>query len=136
MTRSRIVAALIAAIVMPLAAWAAVTVAVDRHPSGRYLVYATLLDAVGATSDGAWIAVDGVRPFTIHLDGITTATVQVRGSNLPSKPADNTDGFQVGVDLSANGAIAVDLPLRWLKVKITDWTEGDISAYLVGEAGP
>lgn len=126
----------LALVLMAAPSWAAIAVPLQRMPSGRYVMQAQMLTDVVAVANGEWIAMDGVRPFSVQVTGITTATVQVRGSNAPTKPADNTHGFQLGSNLTADGVVAVETPVRWVKVQVTVWTSGTLNAYLVGEMGP
>jgi len=94
---------------------------------------AQLLTNVGATSNGEWIGVDGFYPFTVHIAGITNATVQLRVSNEPTKPADVTHGAQGGLDVTADGVVVVDYPVLWVKCRVSAWVAGTINAYLYGQ---
>ena len=95
-------------------------------------VNAQLLTNVVAISDGEWVGVDGFYPFTVHIAGITTATVQVRVSNLPTRPADAVHEAQAGFDVIADQVVVVDYPIRWVKCRVSAWTAGTINAYLYG----
>ena len=96
-------------------------------------VNAQLLTDVVAVSDGVWEGVDGFYPFTVHIAGITTATVQVRVSNLTTRPANTAHEAQAGLDVTADGVVVVDYPIRWVKCRVQAWTAGTINAYLYGK---
>lgn len=91
-----------------------------------------LLDAVVATADGVWVDAKRFKTSSIHVFGITTGTVQVRGSNARVKPADNTDAIKIGSDITADGIVSIAYPLRWIKCKVSAYTSGTISAVLQG----
>jgi hypothetical protein len=107
----------------------------DRCPSPGQFVRAQLLTNAGATTDGQWVNVRCIHSLSIHVTGITTATVEVDGSNAPTQPANNTHGVKIGADITANALVALTTPLEWLKVRVTAHTTATINAYLVGYAG-
>lgn len=87
------------------------------------------LDAKVAVADGVWIDVIEYETVNIHVSGVTTATIQVHGDSSATIPSNPTDGV-VMATLTANGIVAIpksDLP-RYVKVKISAWTAGTISA--------
>ena len=94
--------------------------------------YSTLLESVGAQDDGEWVDVSGINPFTVHIDGLTTATMQMRGSNAPNLPDDTTHGIQLGSDIAVDGIYCVAVPIRWFKVRVVAFTSGTITAYFEG----
>lgn len=98
---------------------------------GKAVVRATLLDDVGATSNGEWINVQGIHPYSIHVSGITTATVQIRISNKLTKPADTDHEIQAGSNITANGITEYTAPVRWIKARVSAWTAGTIRAEYV-----
>ncbi len=93
---------------------------------------ATLLDAIVATGNGEWIDVSGLEKYNIHTSGITTATLQIRGSNDETKPSDATHDIQLGSDITADGMKQFTTPLRWLKVRVTVWSAGTITTVIEG----
>ena len=99
---------------------------IHGKPLGRY----TLIDALAATNDGVWVDVSGFKDFTLHVDGITTATVQWHGSNKATLPANTDDDSQIGVDITADGLYQAPGPFKWMKASISAWTSGTISAFL------
>ena len=92
-----------------------------------------VLNAVVATGDGTWVEFERTKRSTIHIKGITTATVQVRGSNEPTKPADSDHGVSVGSDITADSLVKIDQPMKWIKVRVSAWTSGTINGYLLKE---
>lgn len=94
-----------------------------RH-DGVTIYKCQLTESATATEDGQWINIEGLAPFSIHVSGITTGTVQIRGSNDASKPADNTDDIQLGSDITADGITEYTVPVRWIKSKVSAYTSG------------
>lgn len=93
----------------------------------------TLLDAVTATNDGQWVDCIAYSEGSIHVAGITTATVQLRGYNLGSSlPANTVHGFQIGSNVTATADSQATLALstmpRFLKVMVSGYTGGTITA--------
>ena len=90
-----------------------------------------LLDAAGATTSGAWVdtRVYGDKAV-LHIAGITTATVQIYGSNADTQPADATDGVQIGSDLTADGLWDLGTLPCFVKAKVSAHTTATIIANL------
>lgn len=89
-------------------------------------------DAATATSNGVWLDVRGWKSFTIHCTG-GTGTIQVRGSNAVSKPANATDDAQLGPDIAlanTQSVLSVEVPIRWMKTKVSAYTGGSLSAFI------
>ncbi len=99
----------------------------------KKLVSYTLLSSVTGTNTGTWKEVTGWSRITIDILGITTATCQIFGSCEPTKPADATDGRQIGSDVTANAMSEITRKLKWIKVKVSAYTAGTINAYAVGD---
>lgn len=95
-------------------------------------IEATLLDAVSAVDVGDWVEIDGRHPTTVHVKGITTATVKVHVSNNPTKPANSVHDVQIGSDVVADGSVEITAPYKWVKTRISAHTSGAISAFLMG----
>lgn len=91
-----------------------------------------LLNGVTAISNGAWVSVNSLDNKIIHIKGITNATVQIRGSCAPTKPADATHEIQIGSDITADGLFEITAPLKWLKAMVSAYVSGTIYAYLAG----
>jgi len=92
---------------------------------------ATLLDAVVAIGDGEWIDVSGLRTSSVHAILAGTATVLVRGSNEPTRPANNTHGFSLQTHTATGGGI-IEVPCNWLKAYVSAWTSGAVTVYFYG----
>ena len=101
---------------------------------GRSGVNATILDGATAVTDGTWISVEGYQPLTVEVVGIDTATVTLHTSNAPTPPANSTHGTQVN-SFTSDDTMKLDDPVRWLKVRVTSYNTGSISAYVTGYQG-
>jgi hypothetical protein len=101
---------------------------------GRTIVRAQLLTNVTAIADGEWIDVSGLNQLSLDIRGITSATVQLRGSNEPTKPLDSTHGNQLGSDTTVDGFVIVSASVRWLKLRVSTFVSGNINAYLEARA--
>ena len=91
-----------------------------------------LQDAATATSNGVWVEAKKFLASSIHVTGITNATVQIYGANTRTKPADATDHIKIGSDITADGIVSIAYPVRWLKAKISAYVSGTISAVVQG----
>src|SRR5215207_171147 len=101
-------------------------------PVGKSAVLrAVALNAVVATGDNDWVDVSGCRNFSLHVTGITTATVVVTGSNALTAPATSTHGIEIAT-VTANALVTVGYPVHWVKARCTAWTSGTVSVFLEG----
>lgn len=89
-----------------------------------------IVDAV-AVGNGSWFDASGVADMTVHVAGITTATVIVSGSNAPTIPADSTHGATLAT-VTADSIVDIQMPVRWIKARVSAWTSGTINAYVEG----
>ena len=103
----------------------------------RFLHY-ILLDRVQAVTDGEWISLKGRHPLTITIEGNFVGTVKIFASNNPSPPANTFNDAPLvgGVALSTPAIVIVDAAHAWIKVAVTAWTSGTISAYVLSGQGP
>lgn len=93
----------------------------------------TLLDGVTGTTAGEWQDVRLWSRLSIHLTfGVGTA--QIFGSCKPEKPADATDDVQIGANITSDTIYEVTAKINWIKVKVSAYTSGAISAYAVGDS--
>ena len=106
---------------------------VQTRVNGNSVLNAKLLDAIVATGNGEWIDVRGLKSYNIHTSGITTATIQVRGSNDEARPSDATHDIQLGSDITADGMTQFTAPVRWIKARVTVWTSGTITVIIEGQ---
>ncbi len=91
------------------------------------LWYASLYSAQGATDDGVWFDTRGAHALCVEVNGITTATVRLSGSNDSTIPSDANDET-THTDITADGFIKLDrheIP-RWVKIHVHAWTSGSI----------
>lgn len=93
----------------------------------------TFLSGATATDNGQWVDVAGYSEGNVHVAGITTATVQIRGYNLGSTlPANSVQGFQILSNITATADSGTGISLgampRYLKVIVSGYTGGTISA--------
>lgn len=111
-------------------AWGAIaTPTIQVH--GRTVMRAQLLTNAAAVGNGEWIDVAGFSLLSIHITGITTATVEVDGSNEATRPADATHGIKINAtDITANQMVFITANMRWLKVRVTAYTAGSVNAWL------
>lgn len=100
---------------------------------GRTVVVCTLVTDATGTTNGSWLNVLGMGPFTVHIKGITSATVRLHGSNDPTQPTDATAEIQIGVDLTSDALVTVDSPLRWFKASIPTYVSGTINVYFTAQ---
>ena len=101
---------------------------------GRSIREVILLNGVIAVTDGEWFAVDGASPVTIHIKGITNATVSVHGANTDVQPANSSHEIQLTVNIKKDDLVIIDVPVKWIKVRVSAYTSGTIFAYLIGQA--
>ena len=88
-----------------------------------------MLDDIGAGDDGVWIDAGGrYDNLSVHVTGITTATVVINGSNAATKPANTVHGIALA-SVTADAMIQLTLIPIWIKGRISAWTSGDISAF-------
>lgn len=107
----------------------------DPIDSGRvsgnsYFRSFRLLDGATATSNGQWVDARGFRRMSVHVSGFGTATVQIRGSNAATQPDNGSHGAQLGSDVTSESIVDVDLPVRWIKARVSAYTSGTIDANL------
>ena len=100
---------------------------------GKGMVEVHFLGAagIGAVDDGYWLNVQDLKEGSLHITGITTATVQIYGANVTDEPADATDHIQIGADISSNAVFDMDSPVKWMKVKVSAHTTGTIKAIML-----
>lgn len=101
-----------------------------RH-NGVTIHRVQLTESAVATENGEWVNIEGLAPFSIHVSGITTGTVQIRISNDATKPADATHDIQLGSDITADGMTENTIPVRWIKSRVSAWTTGTFIVELV-----
>jgi hypothetical protein len=118
---------------MQRAADAAYTYDVDVYKlaSGNYALAATLLEDCEDAAPGAWLEVRGLGEFSVETSGITTANIQLRGSNEPTTPTG--DGIQIGSNITTNTVTQVTGRYRWVKAMTSGEPDGIINVWLFGQ---
>jgi len=98
------------------------------------------VDAQAQTIEAYWIDVHDYDELSLEVAGITAATIQVRGTNRTVSsdpglgvPVDTFDGFQIGSDITTDGATTITAVPFFVKIMITAWTEGAIDVYLLAK---
>lgn len=130
-TQGLVWAVLFLALVASQALAAIATTTLRMH--GTPIMRAQVLTSAVALTDGEWIDVSGLQPISVHVMGITTATVEVDGSNEATRPANSTHGIKINAGtITADTHEVITRPLRWLKVRVTAYTSGTIHGYLEG----
>lgn len=101
---------------------------------GNFFQSWKLLDGATTTDSGAWIDVRGYKALSVDVAYSTTvgtaspATIQLRGSNATTKPANTTNGAQLGADVTATSIVGITTPVRWLKAMVSSWSTSIVTA--------
>jgi len=98
-----------------------------------------LQDGATATSNGVWVPIGFYgRQVDIHVQGITTATVQLYSdstysytTNNTGTPPNATDVTQVGANITADAHVTLTGVGLWLKAKVSAYTSGTINVVAV-----
>ena len=97
-------------------------------------VFMLMLDAATAVGDGVWFDISLLKTYTLHVKGITTATVSVTGSNGATQPADSAhETLVANGTFTADGFMEKTATTRYLKVRVSAHTTGTISGFLFGQ---
>jgi len=88
-----------------------------------------MLDSQAADTNGVWILLEYFRNFSLEVLGLGTATIQLYGDNGAQEPS-ATGGVAIGSAITANGMTAFSIPVRWVRVAISGYSAGTISAIL------
>jgi len=81
-----------------------------------------------ATSNGDWVTALGWQSLIADVTIATTATVDLRGSNAATEPANSAHGFELKTALTATGIFeleAFEMP-RYVKIRISSWASGNV----------
>ena len=85
-----------------------------------------------ATGSSEWFDVSECESLTVHIAGITSATVEIHGMNTDqTRPAKATDGVVLATT-TVSDLIYIPGPINYIKVKITAWVSGTVTADLAG----
>lgn len=97
----------------------------------KYAQGVELLPSTSATTTGVWFDTTELASGSIEFILAGTATLQLRGSNAQTKPADAADGTQIDVDITATVIRSIEHCPRYLKVKVSAWSSGACTANAV-----
>lgn len=101
--------------------------------SNSYGVRGAILEPTTSTSDGVWHDLQGVHPVSVTVEGDFDGSAIVCVSNYPTLPDNTWHGAPLGTIISAGGgARTVDMPYRWVKVRVLSYVTGTITAYAFG----
>lgn len=95
----------------------------------RSIVDYLAIDAKAAVGDGVWINTRGFPIKCVEVEGITVATVIITESHRPTAPLNTFHGFPVNT-LTADGLTTWESCARWVKIRISAYTSGTITAWL------
>jgi hypothetical protein len=87
-----------------------------------------LLDGAAAVVDGPWTDVRTLRPGSIDLFGTFVGTVVIEGCNQDTQPLSSFAGHQIA-SLTSPSLTAVNMPMRWIRARVTAHTSGSINAF-------
>lgn len=96
-------------------------------PNARLFTAYLLIDAAAGTDNGVWVDTSTLAEGAIQVVISGVATVQIRGSDAAVKPANNTDGYQIGSDITASGGFTLTQSSRWLKAKVSTFASGTVT---------
>jgi hypothetical protein len=99
-----------------------------RHAQVEHWI---LLDNVTSTDNGVWIDTTVYPEGSIHVKIANTATVQLRGSDDPTKPADASHELQIDSDITASDLYSILHLPRWLKARVSAHTSGRVDVWAV-----
>ena len=101
--------------------------------NGKTTFSVSLIDNMPGLLDSGWFPLNGYHPVSIEIVGPSTgAKAQLWVSNSPSTPTHN--GVQVQGDFIEDIVVALDVPVRWIKAKITQAGSFPSSVYLFGSS--
>jgi hypothetical protein len=92
--------------------------------SGQNRLTGAFSSLTGAVATGAGKAFNPqTSAVTLLVQGITTATVVLQVS------MDGTTYTTIGAGVTADGAIIIDTPYKYVRANVTAWTSGTINAF-------
>jgi hypothetical protein len=98
----------------------------------------TLLRGQDGITDGVWLRLKGDHPVTITIEGTFVADVDVMVSNDPRPVLNSFNGGPIVDDVTHTvpAVVKVDAAYEWIKVRVTAYTSGAVSAFLKSGPGP
>lgn len=95
------------------------------------VVLEAIVGAVAASDGMGWFDTSGYKQAVVHIEGITTATVQIRGSNQAAMPGATDDEVLLISEVTADAMSIVTAVPRWMKIMVSAWTTGTINVYVM-----
>jgi hypothetical protein len=96
------------------------------------VLHAVLLDAATAATNGTWFDLGAHRKdVALHVDGINGDTISITGSSTTTIPANATHADLIGSTITADGHLALTAPPRFIKARISTYSAGTVSVYVV-----
>lgn len=83
-------------------------------------------DEDGATNDGVWMDASDFWSGSVDVAISGTATVQIRGDDSVTRPANTAHGRQVGDDITSSGSYSLVYAPRWVKARVSAYTSGTV----------
>ena len=102
----------------------------DHSSVGKGVIedHAHLLVGVTAVDNGKWFDCRGVTGMSFMVSGVTSATVEMDGSNATEIPADDTHKEKIK-SRTSNGHMSLkdgDIT-RWVKIRVQRYTSGTLN---------
>lgn len=92
----------------------------------------TLLNAATGTTSSEWFNIADLDEKSLDIRISSSATVKVMVSNEPTQPTSANDGPQQGSDATGNAMVSFSSAAKWVKVKVSTFSSGTVTVYLVG----
>ena len=111
----------------------------ERNEVGNYGKRAKLLDAVPsskATANvyvGPWVDVSTLKSASVEVKGTFTGTVNIEGVNHDNPQSGDT-GFALVTAPTAAALVSLTMPIRYVRARVSGFTAGTVSAFLLGVA--
>ncbi len=109
----------------------------DVFQEDNNLTHGVFVDAASGTTNGVWVDADHLGGSgSVEITGTGTWTIQIRGSNAETKPANTSHGSQIADNIVAADLYPLNVKTRWVKARVSAYTSGTPSAhYVIGKAG-
>lgn len=87
-----------------------------------------MLDGATEETDTIWVSnnFSTVASLEVSALNLSAFSLEIRGSNAADKPTPLVGGFQIGSDITTAGVTKIDLPCRWIGVKVASLTIDDV----------
>jgi hypothetical protein len=92
----------------------------DRGTRSANAEQFTMIDGATGTTDGVWIDTADFAGASLEITiAGGTATVEIDGTNVDAKPANNTHGTAIGSTFTSSDFGTIRYSPRWTKARIT-----------------